>query len=73
MSEDKLLNKEGLVETIEEVGYSRGNGIPKIVIVGALIAAGVATVVFIKKRRAKKAMLEQPIVNETVKTSKTEK
>ncbi len=65
MSEDKLLN-EGSVEMLEEVSYSNGNGLSKVIIVGAVIALGVATVVFIKKRKAKQLADQQPVITEEV-------
>ena len=69
MSENELVNKEG-VEVLSEVGYSRGNGISKVVIVGAVIAVGVGTLMYIKNRKAKKAKLNETVVEQEIVSSK---
>lgn len=69
MSENEVLNNEG-VETLSEVSYSNGNVLGKVVLTGVIIAAGVATVLYIKKRRAAKSMeMSQPVIVEEEKVS----
>ena len=69
MSENEVLNNEG-VETLSEVSYSNGNVLGKVVLTGVIIAAGVATVLYIKKRRAAKRMeMSQPVIVEEEKVS----
>ena len=69
MSENEVLNNEG-VETLSEVSNSNGNVLGKVVLAGVIIAAGVATVLYIKKRRSTKRMeMSQPVIVEEEKVS----
>jgi hypothetical protein len=73
MSEDTVMNNEGLVETLKETSCSKGNGLSKVVIAGVIIALGVATVMYIRKRKAKKLIESKPvIVNDEVNVTDSE-
>lgn len=70
MSEEKLLDNEGTVEILTEGVTSNRSGLSKIVMVGAVMALGVATVIFIKKRRAKQLAEAELVIVEEESTTK---
>ena len=52
MSEKELINEEGAVETVAELATQNGNVIAKVAVEGVVVAAGVAVVLYIRKKRA---------------------
>lgn len=52
-TEVKDLMNEGVVEMTNEVS-STGSVMPKVIIAGTIVAVGVAAVMYVRKRRAKK-------------------
>lgn len=52
-TEVKDLMNEGVVEMTNEVS-STGSVIPKVIITGTIVAVGIAAVMYVRKRRAKK-------------------
>lgn len=75
MSGNELMNEvnEGVVlDTVGEV-TSNKNVFGKVAIVGAVVAIGVAGVLYIKRRRNKKANSNETIVVEKIDTKKSEK
>lgn len=70
MSENELLNNgEGVVEVVSEVGTS-SNKLVKLAVVGAVVAATVGVVLYVKKRRSQKVEDNESIEVEKVSHSK---
>lgn len=70
MSGTELIKEEGVNEVISEVSTSN-NTIAKVAVAGVVIAAGVAVVLYVRKRRSSKANNETSEVE--VSSKKSEK
>lgn len=70
MSEKELINEEGAVETVAELATQNGNVIAKVAVAGVVVAAGVAVVLYIRKKRANKAQSDEIVVLDETTDSK---
>ena len=70
MSEKELINEEGAVETVAELATQNGNVIAKVAVEGVVVAAGVAVVLYIRKKRANKAQSDEIVVLDETTDSK---
>lgn len=76
MSGNELINEvgEGAVEEVMDVRPSFGSTLTKVAIAGVVVAAGVAVVMYVKKRKAnKEASDEVVLLDEKTNSKKTEK
>lgn len=76
MSGNELIKEvgEGAVEEVMDVRPSFGSTLTKVAIAGAVVAAGVAVVVYIKRRKANKETSDEVVLlDEKTNSKKTEK
>ena len=73
MSEKDVMNEtmEGTMDLVEVP--TTGNTLPKVAIAGAVVAAGVAVVMYIRKKRKANAVEAEVVEVKTKNSSKTEK
>ena len=73
MSEKDVMNEtmEGTMDLVEV--STTGNTLAKVAIAGAVVAAGVAVVMYIRKKRKANAVEAEDVEVQTKNSSKTEK